>query len=83
MLGMSAPADASELQRGGGFIFYDGNGGMKEGREGGLLPLLSGDQCSASERWLAGWLAGWLLGIPQWDYSGQENMESQRKKTLI
>lgn len=50
-------------ERGGG----GGGGGWL------LLPLLSGDQCSASE-------AGWLLGIPQWDYSGQENMESQRKR---
>lgn len=57
--------------------FYDG-GARREGREGRAgrgvsLPLLSGDQCSASE-------LGWLLGIPQWDYSGQENMESQRKR---
>lgn len=57
--------------------FYDG-GARREGREGRAgrgvsLPLLSGDHCSASE-------LGWLLGIPQWDYSGQENMESQRKR---
>lgn len=43
----------------------------EEGR--GAARLLSGNQCSTSE-------VGWLLGIPQWDYCGQENMESQRKR---
>lgn len=40
---------------------------------GGAAQLLSGNQCSTSE-------VGWLLGILQWDYCGQENMESQRKR---
>lgn len=43
----------------------------EEGR--GAARLLSGNQCSTSE-------VGWLLGIPQWNYCGQENMESQRKR---